>query len=577
MKKVLLFLILFFVPLFVSASYNISNLVMDVKLEESGDVFVTKYLVVSGTFNTFTEELFYKDSSLTFHSPLDFSSDAIYNGTSIEDIEVSYSLLLSDMDFASFAILPYQPFQKVYYESDALNQNYVESSTNAGKVLKLFYDCQEEVVVFKISYRIRDVLVLHKDVGELYFPFIQDEYDSDIENVFFKVTLPKKDESDFLRVWMHGDFTGNLEKINYDTFFVTFQKLSRKTRLDIRMTFDQSILKSVKESKKTLENAFPKILEIEGHQAKETSEARKIQEKRMKKISNYSYLFLILLLFWWVFVYFHYGKESKSHFTSKYFMEFIEDYNVEDIEYLFHMKVSTQSFLASILHLIWKKNIVLQKKGEYCELLLKQRKNLSNSETILCDFLFERIGNSNKISLSQVVSFATSRDSCKTFSNSYHNWVRCVIKDAEQQKFYEQHGMPIITSIFLLLISFFLVFASIYFRVSLITPWLCFFFSFLFFFYSMFLKKKTLKGVEDYTKWKAFLRFLEDFSKFSMEELPKKNLWRKYLVYAMELGCFSKVLQSMREKMDNFELFSLEEYLYKELDRAFIENETLLK
>jgi len=98
----------------------------------------------------------------------------------------------------------------------------------------------------------------------------------------------------------------------------------------------------------------------------------------------------------------------------------------------------------------------------------------------------------------------------KVFERYYLNWQHCVEKDTMREEFYEKNGQPIITSIFLLLLSFFLLFANLYFEVSLVLPWIVFLLSAVFFFYSSFLRKKSRKGIEDYTKWKAYETYLEE-------------------------------------------------------------------
>lgn len=62
-------------------------------------------------------------------------------------------------------------------------------------------------------------------------------------------------------------------------------------------------------------------------------------------------------------------------------------------------------------------------------------------------------------------------------------------------------------------------------------------------------KKRTLKGNEDYVKWKAFKKFLLNFGRFRDKELPEIVLWEKYLVYATIFGIADRVSKAMEIKV----------------------------
>ena len=63
----------------------------------------------------------------------------------------------------------------------------------------------------------------------------------------------------------------------------------------------------------------------------------------------------------------------------------------------------------------------------------------------------------------------------------------------------------------------------------------------------------TKKGAEQYAKWMAHKKFLEDFSRFNEKELPEVILWDKYLVYAVVLGNANKLSKEMNIKMSTMD------------------------
>ena len=65
--------------------------------------------------------------------------------------------------------------------------------------------------------------------------------------------------------------------------------------------------------------------------------------------------FYILLVLGFVYVYLKYDKELKSDFNHKYNRDFIDDYNVEVVDYLMNHNVTENALSASVMNLIYKK------------------------------------------------------------------------------------------------------------------------------------------------------------------------------------------------------------------------------
>ena len=58
--------------------------------------------------------------------------------------------------------------------------------------------------------------------------------------------------------------------------------------------------------------------------------------------------------------------------------------------------------------------------------------------------------------------------------------------------------------------------------------------------------KRTKEGNEEYLKWIGLKNFMNDSGKMDVKELPEVRLWEKYLVYAVSLGCASKLAKTMK-------------------------------
>lgn len=56
------------------------------------------------------------------------------------------------------------------------------------------------------------------------------------------------------------------------------------------------------------------------------------------------------------------------------------------------------------------------------------------------------------------------------------------------------------------------------------------------------------QGEDDLALWKAFGRFLDDFTTFEDKELPEFSVWREYMVYAVAMGNGRKVAKALAVK-----------------------------
>ncbi len=565
MKKIILFFLLLIFPFTVKAvnvvNYDITNIFQDAQILENGDLSVKEVIVLNGSFNGYERDLTYRNSKLINHNPIDFSEDAIYNGSSIKNVQIK-AKKISKKD-ASFEMLKdedYEALTRTFYKEDAVNKNYVESSIQDGMRYRMYYESSYETVAFYLEYTISDVIVKHKDVAELYWTFIGNDFEDDIENLEIHIHLPKQDNSDLFRVWGHGDITGEVNRYDNQEVIATLKKINAGTPIDVRVTWDANLLSNVKEKKSTTETALPQILEVEEIRAKEANEIRK-QAKLMYNVTSVlCYIYIIIIIGWWIYVYLKHDREYKSEFTNQYNREFINDYNVEVVDVLMNKTVSENALSASILNLIYKKNISVEekpsekKKEKSYEFKLLNQNGLNNTEELLVHFLFEKVGKNNTFTTEDLKQYASSSTTYKGFHNSYEDWVQSVKSDAARQNFYEENGLPIITSIFFLLIAFFLNFLVLYFDANIFLSLIVLMLGVIFFVYALTIKKRTKSGNEDYVRWKAFKRFLNDFGNFEVKELPEIALWERYLVYATVFGLADKVEKSMNVKIQEMQL-----------------------
>ncbi len=556
MKKIIyLFCLMFFFIVNVKAyvNYDITDYLIDANILENGDLQVKELIVLDGEFHGYVRDIMFKNSKLSNNSN-NYSDNDIYNAKGITDVKISAKKLENVVSFSTFSEV-FKPLTKAYFESEAVDGNYVESSISNGKSFKMYYEGHNESIAYLLSYTISSAVVIHEDIAELYWTFIGNGFEDKINNLQIKVHLPNNDNSDLFRFWAHGDIAGKIDKIDDNSVLATIKSLDKNSPVDIRMTFDKNLIKDVSKLNQNDEKALDKILEVETKRAEARLEEIKFAKMIYNIVAIISIIFLIFLISWWIYVYIRYDKEYKSDFTNKYNREFIDDYNVEVVDYLMKGSITSNAMSASIMNLIYKKNIKVEeipsksKKKDY-EFTLLNRKKVNETENVLLDFLFETVGKNNKFTSKELDNYA--KNSYSTFQSKYSNWLNCVKKDGERQNFYEKNGIPIVCGIFILLVALLISFVVYYYHVDFILGYVVFPLSMIYLIYSLMIKKRTKKGNEDYVRWNAFKNFLKDFGNFDTKELPEIVLWERYLVYATVFGLADEVEKAMNTKINEF-------------------------
>lgn len=555
MKKllsVIVFLLMFF-PNITYASeidYDITNYYINADILTDGNMKVTEVIVLDGTFNGYIRKIKYTNELLQENN---FANNSIYNASNLEIISVE-AKKIENINFDSIDNIDFDTL----IASKSANGGYLESSITNGKSYKMYYKSNNDKVAFKITYLLKDIVVAHQDVAEVYWTFIGEEYPDRIRDLKIKVTLPVSDNSSNFRVWAHGDLAGEINKYDNQYLLATIKNLDPNSSVDIRTTFDLSAVNSEYISKKTDKKALEEILKVEEERAEVANQQRKTMRIKYNVVMAFTIIWFVALIISWTYIYCKFDKEYKKTFVAKYNREFIDDYNVEVIDYLFHKGITPNAMSASIMNLIYKKNIKVEEipneknKKEYTFYLLNEN-GITEAEKYLIDFLFTRVGKNQQFTTTELKKYAKSTKTCERFSTSYTTWKNKVIQDGKNQGFYENHIKPKIWGVIFFLISIFNnVIAGI---LNVINPFtfIAVFIGFIFMIYTLLFNKRTIKGNDHFAKWSAFKRFLEDFGSFEIKELPEIKLWERYMVYATLFGLAEKVSKSMNVKIKELE------------------------
>ena len=587
MKKIILFLLLL-IPFYVNAT--VENYYMEATVLNTGDIKVREVFGLDGTYNGFERELYYGNN--------------IYAGTNIEIISVKGIKKTSN----DFAILNDSGdiFTEVGSASKGDYGYYIITDIDNGINIKIYNPSKKERL-FYIEYIVKNMAIKHNDVGEIGYNIFT-SLKEPVSNINVKFIVPNNKKT--IKVWGHGPLTGETSIVSSNEVLLKLDYLESYEGLDIRLVFDRNVLseslkldnedvlntiieeetkkaddanKIREEERKKLEELKEKIEQAINDFEKDRTQVKKDyaislveklygyeeydlymyrlnntlsyeeeeELKRNKTIGNIINYLCITYLVFGIYLFYRFytnhDKEYKPIFNHEYYRDFPKEYGPEKVDYLVNGQVSSKSFTAMILNLIYQKKIEFEKleKNNY-KLKLINQDNLANSEKNLIKCIF---GKKEEVTLKELKTNA--KKNYDEFTNNYRSWQQNATNESKAMNFYEKSnkGLYSLYSI----IPFFLFSLSNYFEYA--NPFIIFITILIVpisLVYYLCAKKRSQEGNEDYHKWKALKNFMKDFGRMQEKELPEIKLWEKYLVYATVFGIANKLAKTMEIKVKEF-------------------------
>ena len=596
-----LLLMLLFMPLVVFASgvdnvsYQISDVYMSVEVDMVGSLHIKEAIVVKGSLNGFRRKIDYRNASLKpwKEGGVDLTNSSIYNAKGISLKKASSAKIDEEKIDWKLLDYDYDKFAEMKSGYSGLEKSYTNRSDENGSEIKIYDPNYSGYKVYFFDYFIDQAVVLHEDVAELYYTLFKLDNES-ADKVNIQVITPGLSKSDTFRAWAHGPLNGALSVVGgdktssgeetYKGAILTVDYYDGESPIEIRMTFDRNLVNAIpgilNESKM---DALDEICEIEGKRFEESD-----RKKIFIKIVYYgtcviASLYILGLIFLWIYLYKKFDKEYDVGFDHKYYREFTGDYEVEVVDYLMKKNITTDAFNASIMNLIYKKNIRVEEdpkdKKDFTLILLSENK-LNDSEKILIDLLFNMIGSDKKVTLKEVEKYSSKFETAEQFMKRYEAWKLSVQRTAKQEGFFEEHMKPAVIGTVYMFLGILVFFLLMHFKVDFyLLHILVMLGAITFFIYTLTIKKWTHKGREHYLKWEAFKNFLKDFGSFKEKEIPEIALWDKYLVYATVFGIAKEVQKSMKVQLSNLGIeentispgmfYYRDFYLMNSLNRSF--------
>lgn len=594
----------------------IDHFYSDITVLENGDLNVKELIILNGEYNGFERIINYRNEYAPSFDGTEssFEGSDIYNGDKIELSRIAEVEIPNDYDF-SLINQPGKSFQKVSSASNGDKRKYIVTTKSNGEAYRMYNENNGGALGFYLEYTVKNVAIRHTDIAEVGWNLMGNELSNRIHNYEAHIHIPNNQTE--LRAWAHGPLNGNIKLIDKTDIQLTVSDIFPNTAFDTRFVFDLTAIPT--SNKTTNVTALPMILNVETKKAEEANrlreefidgqfqivkmaldkvestkrpsdlneaqeqlnilasyttegeypalkqrydEIKEIVDARMKTLNTVfggiAIIYVIAMIIYVYRIYLKYDKELKVPHIE-YFRDIPNNYGPACVDYLFKRKIDNNSFSATLLNLISDKVIRYEKidKKNYKIIYHDNVRPLLEEEEKLITWVFAEKTDGKETTLE---AFKKKAKSYSSFISDFELFKKTALQHAKSLNFYETQtlkGIPILTSV----VGFVLGFLCIYMEVGL--------FSIIFFLvgiasliYFVSIQKKTKFGREEYEKWSALKRFLQDFGKFDTKDLPDMILWEKFLVYAYVFGCAKELEKTMKIKMNEMGATPVAGYYY---------------
>ena len=246
--KILLFLFMTIFLILIASKSNATSehdskklLYQDATINSDGSVTVKEALWLNGDYNGAEREIeFYGYNKYPFTGIYsNFSGDSdIYNATEITDVKV-YDISQSNFTSINDINNVEKEFKKVESASKGKYGVYTVSESKSNLSVKIFCPAKKKKV-FYIEYKIKDAVVVHNDVAELYWCFLENNTYETILDYQLKVHLPQEDKD--VMVWAHGPASGYCNIDDYKTLSLKDTNINPYKFETIRIMFDKALV-----------------------------------------------------------------------------------------------------------------------------------------------------------------------------------------------------------------------------------------------------------------------------------------------------------------------------------------------
>jgi uncharacterized membrane protein len=434
------------------------------------------------------------------------------------------------------------------------NNTYKVSTKDKSKLIKVFYDGNNDVTTFIISYRVHGLIFNYSDIAELNWNVIGKNHSADFDNVAINVKLPTNDISD-LKAWENGATFGKIHiKHSSGTISIIADKLARNKKLRIAAIFPPNVTKN-----------NPKISKKSNRSWIITRENIRYFFTRLKDAGHVLFGLLIpvtliaSILGFYIYAYHLYKK--------------IGIYGIKDpnpIQYSFEapkMKPSLARILlkekssgdniglkGDLLQEVTNKHLKINKLPDGYEI-----EKIDDGSDKFFDFLINSVGDGNKVSFAEINACKNNKlgnkisSQMEQWSNRVTRGMNKYISDDKVTLKSTIRGIGFCAPILTIILG--LLALLIYKPVAIYCLWIGIIFTPIGLVTSIFLYPKisiyTQEGKIVINQLKGFYQMLRHIDDFNIIDIGGLTIWEEFLPYAVAFGLPKRVIESLKLNFGN--------------------------
>ena len=430
-----------------------------------------------------------------------------------------------------------------------------------------YYDYRgiSETTTFTYEYTIEGVVTQYNDISD--FNWVMLGYQPmNVENVKINITLPDGDyDIREMNTFFHGTNMAKRDFVDNNKIVITTDELVQNEQIEVRFLLNNDLFTNVDYKNKYDANRLDDILVFQEEQISNANFKYNIGYYGSMILFAISIIYLVILV---VNCYKKYDKEFVSDFYNEYYRELPASYPPAVMGYLYKFReINDEDLTATLLDLIRRKYLILVNPStsvndddpNYTIKLNeeKSQNDLTKQEKHLIDWFIKDIGDGKQVKSKDLSDYCEDYTSAQLYQKNNSKWVRLVKEEADKYDFFDKDikkakgtysglGCVLIFSIFCLFVlnAISNLDICIMFAISLG----CLFVGYLI--YVNTFDRRSKNGNEDFVRWKAFKKFLEEFSAFEDYPVPSLIIWEHYLVYATSFGIADKVTSQLKLKFN---------------------------
>ncbi len=420
----------------------------------------------------------------------------------------------------------------------------------------------KEKMVFEYTYTINGAVTGYNDIAELNWVLFSG-VEAMVKKAQVKINIYNNTNLDALRVWGHGLSQGNIDITSVKEINISARNVKATEELEFRVLMDNTAVASIASDNVILGTMQEKIIDYETDLARQTN-----IKNIIAKIINLLTIILVIVMAYITYkVYKKYDKEYAPEFSGVYYRELPYEYTPAEMSYLYYFgKTNDEDVTATLLDLVRKGYLELEvtpsianKKDNNMTIYLNKDQSLADllpHEEHIIQWFIKDIGDGEKVTIEQIEKYGKkSYAEATKFTSQGAQFKRKVKAEAVKYDFFENAAekaknkaqiyvlLPIAFAVLcLLIVPMFSVDAKVngFISIAIMAIYLVYLYS---------IKRRSKEGNEQFAKWKAFKRFLEEFSMMKDYPMPSVIVWEHYLVYATSLKIADKVMDQLRVKL----------------------------